>query len=36
MAKKKMCTRCIAMRFALLFMAVVVLFMLNGLSHFFA
>lgn len=32
---KKNCTRCLVMRFALVFMAIVVLFMLNGLNQFF-
>lgn len=32
---KKNCTRCLVMRFAFVFMAIVVLFMLNGLSQFF-
>ena len=31
---KKTCTRCIVLRFALVFMAVVMVFMLNGLSGF--
>lgn len=36
MTKKKNCTRCLVMRFALVFMAVVILFMLNGLNNFFS
>lgn len=32
---KKPCTRCLFLRFALVFMAVVVLFLLQGLSGFF-